>query len=417
AWCGVAIRKRTVRPRGPRVIFLPMRPITPWERAPATGLTFAGMINSESAAPSALPTRALRGAGLLLAGWLLFAVLQVALSVALAAPGSRSGWEIELRVNLALGFFWALASIPTAAWHRRLRALGRGPLVLVAGHVPLLAAVMLGASIATRISYRVFAPTMTLLPFTATLTYYADFQIASYLLIVAFADAFIARDELRDRQRLATQLESLLSRAKLDFLEAQLQPHFLFNALGAVSEPAFEAPTTAARILGQLAAIFRETITGKSNERTLGEELVALEPYLDIQRLRFADWLTIERDVDEHAVDFLVPRLVLQPLVENAIRHGLAGRVAAGSIAISARTAGKQLIVRVHDNGVGLQSGGGTKGYGIGLTNVRERLAALYGGGEHLVLESVGSGTVAQLTIPLRRREQLAAAPAIPMPD
>jgi hypothetical protein len=243
--------------------------------------------------------------------------------------------------------------------------------------------------------------------------------------VVAVAEALLVRRALLERQHLAKRLESSLSRARLDYLEAQLQPHFLFNSLGAVSELAYDAPATAGRVLRQLTAIFRTALARKGDEVTLGEEIVGIEPYLDIQRIRFADWLTIDYHVDDGAVDCLLPRFVLQPLIENAIRHGLSGRNAAGNIDISATIERESLLVRVADNGVGLEVASSATGRGIGLTNVRDRLAILYGDDDRLRLTSSATGgAVAELRIPVRRKapqadeEQSAPRPlVIPIRD
>jgi histidine kinase/DNA gyrase B/HSP90-like ATPase len=187
-----------------------------------------------------------------------------------------------------------------------------------------------------------------------------------------------------------------------------------------VSELAYEAPASALRVLRQLALIFRRALTTRVGEVTLGEELVGIEPYLDIQRLRFPDWLRIDYDIGGDTLDCLVPRFVLQPLVENAIRHGLTGREAAGCIEISARVSGDRLLLRVEDNGVGLRHSGGRAGYGIGLTNVRERLRTLYGAGDQLRLsDAQGGGAVAELTVPLRRITDaaLSDAPTTPLDE
>jgi hypothetical protein len=214
---------------------------------------------------------------------------------------------------------------------------------------------------------------------------------------------------------MAERLEASLGRARLEYLEAQLQPHFLFNSLGAVSELAYDAPATASRVLRQLIAIFRTALARKSDEVTLGEEIVGIEPYLDIQRIRFADWLTIEYQVDDAAVECLLPRFILQPLVENAIRHGLSGRSSAGRIDISANVHEDSLIVRVADNGVGFERAPMSSGRGIGLSNVRDRLAILYGDDDRLRLTTsdVG-GTVAELRIPVRRRDGTIDVPRQP---
>jgi signal transduction histidine kinase len=261
-------------------------------------------------------------------------------------------------------------------------------------------------AIGTRTAVTLFSPTVHMRSFVQMVVFYFDFDVGAYLVVVAGTEVFIAYRALIARQRVAEQLGALLSRARLDYLEAQLQPHFLFNSLGAVSELAYDAPATATRVLRQLAAIFRTALARKTDEITLGDEIVGIEPYLDIQRIRFADWLTIDYRIDDAAVDCLVPRFVLQPLVENAIRHGLSGRSAAGVIEIVALVHGDEVIVRVVDNGVGLERASTSTGRGIGLTNVRDRLLILYGDDDRLRLSANETGgAVAELRIPARRRD------------
>ena len=359
----------------------------------------------------------IRVAVLVLAAWVGFGALQISVGAALARPGTTV-WSRELLVDLTMALYWSAVSWPIAAWHRRVRGSGRSLLGLIAFHLPLLALVMLGDTFSTRLSLRWLAGVAPVVPFIATVTYFADFDALSYLAVVVVTDAILARDAVQAGERRAVRLESLLARARLEYLEAQLQPHFLFNALGAVSELAYEAPATALRVLRQLALIFRNALTARAGEVTLGEELVAIEPYLDIQRLRFPDWLRIDYDVAGDALDCLVPRFVLQPLVENAIRHGLTGRVAAGCIEISARVTDGRLCVRVADNGVGLRHMAPRSGYGIGLTNVRERLTTLYGPGEQLRLFGApGGGAVAEVTLPARRSVDVGPTPAVVLPD
>ena len=155
-------------------------------------------------------------------------------------------------------------------------------------------------------------------------------------------------------------------------------------------------------MLQQLSAVFRTALAQRADEVTLGEELIALEPYLDIQRVRFADWLTIDYEIDDAAVDCLVPRFVLQPLVENAIRHGLSGRSAAGTIRIHAAVENDDLVMRVSDDGVGLARAT-RPGRGIGLANVRERLSILYGE-DRLRLVDEPTGVTAEVRVPRERR-------------
>jgi two-component system LytT family sensor kinase len=355
----------------------------------------------------------LRFAVLLVVVWCGFFALQAGVSLALARHGPAN-LRVLVENDLVIAVLWAALTAGIVAWHRRVRAIATDVFTVVALHLP---GVVIASALDCAIS-RYAAHLITgkppVLSISQMLALYADFDIVAYVAAVAVAEALLVRRALIDRQRLAKRLETSLSRARLDYLEAQLQPHFLFNSLGAVSELAFDAPATASRVLRQLTSIFRTALAKKSDEVTLGEEIVGIEPYLDIQRIRFADWLTIDYHVDEAAVDCLLPRFVLQPLVENAIRHGLSGRSAAGHIDISATVEGGSLLVRVIDNGVGLDAASTSAGRGIGLGNVRDRLAILYGDDNLLNLSDNSSGgTIAELTIPVRRRSD---AP-VPTPD
>jgi signal transduction histidine kinase len=345
--------------------------------------------------------RRLRSTLLLFSAWLAFYQIQAAMGIALAPKNgfSRSGW-IEIDASIAL--LWTVLSAIIAAWHLRARRLSTNLWTLVALHLPLLlAAAWVDAALA-RWLLPILNPAARMSPMWSLISAYSDFDLVSYAAVVAVVEALIVRRALADRQRQTMRLEHSLTRARLDYLEAQLQPHFLFNSLGAVSELAYDAPPTASLVLQQLSAVFRTALAQRADEVTLGEELIALEPYLDIQRVRFADWLTIEYDIGDPAVDCLVPRFVLQPLVENAIRHGLAGRSAAGTIRIGATVENDDLVLRVSDDGVGLARAA-RPGHGIGLANVRERLSILYGD-DRLRLLDGPSGVTAEVRVPRARR-------------
>lgn len=196
-----------------------------------------------------------------------------------------------------------------------------------------------------------------------------------------------------------------LSQAQLHVLKSQLQPHFLFNALNTVSAYVRTDPATAERILDRLARLLRETLTSAAtHEVPLCEELAALEPYVEIEQARFEDRLTVHRSVEPTALDAAVPHFVLQPLVENAIRHGLAPRSSAGTIEIAAWRKGKDLYLSVRDDGRGLRPDfGGQRHWGVGLSNTRDRLKQLYGDDQALQLTSAGNGgTAVLLRIPYR---------------
>jgi len=342
-----------------------------------------------------------------LGAWTAFFGLQIAMSYALRQTGPRAVLE-EIESNFTVALLWAVLTVVIAEWHMRVRATARHVGWLVAMHLPLLVLITFIDTWASRETSTIFSGQRDFPPFLSTAIFYVDFEIGAYLAIVAVTEALLVRRAIDERQRLAQRLEASLGRARLDYLEAQLQPHFLFNSLGAVSELAYDSPNVASRMLHQLIAIFRTALSRTSDEVTLGEEIVGIEPYLDIQRIRFADWLTIEYRIDDAAVDCLLPRFVLQPLIENAIRHGLSGRSAAGRIDISGTVASGALIVRVTDNGVGLDAAASSRsGRGIGLSNVRDRLGILYGDDDRLRLyENATGGTTAELIVPARHRGQ-----------
>jgi two-component system LytT family sensor kinase len=357
------------------------------------------------------PRRLLQSAGppvrafaLLLVGWTGFFVFLNLLGAVMAPAAARRSFDPG-PVELVAGLTWAVLSAAIGVYHQRLRARRLGLFGLIVAHLPLLAVASLCDGLTTSWAVRTFTASPPVLTVPAMVVLYFDFDIIAYLAIVAVCELLLLRRAIELRQRQADLLERSLSRARLDYLEAQLQPHFLFNSLGAVSELAHEAPATASRVLRQLAAVFRNALGKRTDEITLGDEIVGIEPYVDIQRIRFADWLTIDYRVEDGAADCLVPRFVLQPLIENAIRHGLSGRRFAGTIEISAAVADGSLVVRVADNGVGLDGPAKTSGRGIGLANARNRLRILYGDDDRLRLtNNEAGGAVSELRIPARRR-------------
>lgn len=359
--------------------------------------------NTQSTGPRA------RVYALLFVGWTGFFVFLNLLGAVMSPAGVRRAFDPG-PVELVAGVTWALLSIAIGAYHSKLRSTRLGLLGLIVAHVPLLAFASFCDGFFTSWAVRTFTASPPVLTVPAMVVLYFDFDIIAYLVIVAGCELLLLRRAIELRQRQADLLERSLSRARLDYLEAQLQPHFLFNSLGAVSELAHEAPATATRVLRQLAAVFRNALGKRTDEITFGDEIVGIEPYLDIQRIRFADWLTIDYRVEDTASDCFVPRFVLQPLIENAIRHGLSGRRSAGTIEIAAAVVDDSLIVRVADNGVGLDAPAKTSGRGIGLANVRNRLRILYGDNDRLQLtNNEAGGAVAELRVPVRRRGDAAA--------
>ncbi len=236
-----------------------------------------------------------------------------------------------------------------------------------------------------------------------------EFFVYIALLVAGFGRAYFLRYQEHHREAMqlrmdAARLQTHLAEARLRALRMQINPHFLFNTLHIISDHFEEDPRTARRMIARLSDILRYTFEGtETREVPLREELQFLDGYLDIQRFRFEDRLDVKIDVSDEALEALVPTLILQPLVENAIKHGVNQIEAQGIIAIRAWRDGENLHIRVADNGPGQPQMNGqvfnTKG--IGLRNTRERLETLYGPGQRFSAESppVG-GFVAYMVLP-----------------
>jgi two-component sensor histidine kinase len=208
----------------------------------------------------------------------------------------------------------------------------------------------------------------------------------------------------RERERQAGALATELVQARLQALRMQIHPHFLFNTLNTISALIHENPEAADRMVVRLSDLLRRTLDrGDVQEVPLREELEFLRSYLEIEQMRFSDRLTVTFDIEPKAQDLLVPHLILQPLVENALRHGILPREEAGRVEISARVlAGQHLELRVRDNGNGLAPANDSVGReGIGLQNVRSRLAQLYSEAQQFEIgNAAGGGVEARVRIP-----------------
>jgi LytS/YehU family sensor histidine kinase len=209
-----------------------------------------------------------------------------------------------------------------------------------------------------------------------------------YSLLLGVGYAIVYARQLHERELREAQLETELLSAHLNVLKMQLQPHFLFNTLNSISSLMYADVGAADRMVARLADFLRQTLrTIDTQEVTLQEEMNFLTLYLDIERTRLRDRLEICLDVDEGARVALVPHLILQPLVENAIRHAIAPRVEGGSVTILAKRQGDRLRLVVRDDGPGLEGDPNTTG--LGLRNTRQRLQHLYPGTHRF---SIGNG-------------------------
>ncbi len=206
----------------------------------------------------------------------------------------------------------------------------------------------------------------------------------------------------RIEHRLQEQ-EKLLMAARVEALASQINPHFLFNTLTSISSLIRSQPETARTLIVKLSGLLRRLLRSQEHFVTLREELEAIDEYLDIESIRFGPKLHIDKSIDPDSLDVVVPSMLLQPLVENSIKHGLAPKIGEGRITIRSSRQNGHAIIDVIDNGVGVSTDHTTrvKTGGIGLRNVNERLRVIYGANYQLQLDSVpGEGTCARIVIP-----------------
>jgi two-component system, LytTR family, sensor kinase len=228
-------------------------------------------------------------------------------------------------------------------------------------------------------------------------------QLLVYAAVLAtgFAREFFLRD--RRRQQHEVRLQAQLAEARLDALRMQINPHFLFNTLHAVSALVERDPAGVRRMIARLSELLRHTIDSRSSDEvTLREEVAFLRRYIEIMEIRFQGRLQAQLDVAEDALDALVPNLILQPIVENALEHGASRAAGEGRIELSARRDGDDLRVCVRDNGPGLDAEAGS---GVGVANTRARLEQLYGEFATLTLANAdGGGVTATISLPYHTR-------------
>lgn len=244
--------------------------------------------------------------------------------------------------------------------------------------------------------------------FRKVLIFYSVTNLGFYWLVLLGHHGWSYYQRYRERERRAVELEGQLARARLEALRMQLNPHFLFNTLNTVVALVHDQPGTVERMVTRLGELLRASLDHRdAQEVPLGEEIRLLERYLDIEQVRFSDRLRVDLDVPEELRDVPVPSLVLQPLVENAIRHGIELLEAEGHIRVTARRHGNELRLVVWDNGPGPADNGGNEAAvrsgGIGLANTRARLSHLYGEAQRLELRrATDGGAEAVIHLPIQ---------------
>jgi two-component system LytT family sensor kinase len=202
--------------------------------------------------------------------------------------------------------------------------------------------------------------------------------------------------------------ERLLLHARMEALQNQINPHFLFNTLNSISSLVRFDPEMAREVISKLATILRRLLNASDTFAPLRDEFEFVDNYLDIEVVRFGrDKLRVVKELDPASLDVVVPSMLLQPLVENSIKHGLATKVEGGSIYLRSRVSNSRLIIEVEDDGVGmgaapLQDSSSWAGMGIGMANISERLHVLYGNTARMTIDSQqGKGTLIRIRLPL----------------
>jgi LytS/YehU family sensor histidine kinase len=235
-----------------------------------------------------------------------------------------------------------------------------------------------------------------------------DYEMMAYWAIVGACHAVTYYRESQERALTASRLDTQLAEAQLQALQRQLHPHFLFNTLNAISALMHRDVEAADQMLSRLSDLLRMALDQRTQQEIpLKDELEFLQKYLEIEQARFGDRLSVDYAVDPETLDAQVPNLILQPLVENSIRHAVAVRIEPGQIGVRARREGDRLELSVRDNGPGMPPGRlAAPARGVGLSNTRSRLERLYGAAQHLTFsEPPGGGLVVTVSLPFRADE------------
>lgn len=335
------------------------------------GLSFAGQFYISSS-QLGRPVSWQQALGYSLADWYLFAALSF-LPIRLGQRLSLEGkaWGRNLGIHLAASAFFSVAYVALRSWIGLWQGAPDGRALSLHETLP-----------------RLFLKTW-------------HFNLLIYWVIVSVTHAVEYYRKFQERGLRAVELEKRLVQAKLQTLQMQLNPHFLFNSLHAIAELMHRDVEAADRMLTRLSELLRLALdTSETQEVTLTHELEFLRRYLEIEQTRFGSRLTVDMDIPNDTLDAMVPNLVLQPLVENAIRHGIEPNARPGRIELRSRRVGDMLHLTVTDNGRGLTTDKPQR-EGIGLSNTRARLRELYGSRQLLELKAnEGGGLRAEVSLP-----------------
>jgi two-component system LytT family sensor kinase len=375
-----------------------------------TRTTFGAMHNEPSSATST-PRRPLVPGPVIALAWLLFSGFMVLLMFAQnISAGTPTHWGETLGGRLLHGLLWGLLTPVVFALAQRFDLTERRHRL---SHLLVHAAASYGLTLVYRLAYAGLMSVFGVLPggfSLGTVLVNANNWVPIYWMLLCMAYAVQYREQFRQGQVQAAQLETQLVQAQLQALKMQLQPHFLFNSLNAVSALMGTDVKAARRMLAQLSQFLRLVLDGSdTQEVTLAQELHLTRLYLEIEQTRFPDRLAVAYHIAPGTEAAILPALLLQPVVENAVRHGLAPQAGVGELAISAQQQADRLIVQVQDPGRGTTD---TAVRGIGLRNLESRLATRYGTDYAVTVETApGQGYCLRLSLPFQAAGPANSAP------
>ena len=346
-----------------------------------------------------------------LVGFCFWTVLGLSFASQFYISSAKAGLELSWKqaVNYALGdwYVFAVLSVPVVRLSRRFRIESGTWARSLAFHAI--------ASVLFSLVYVVFrvwvgqwqSHALFQDVFRPLLVKTWHFNLLIYWVIVAVSHAFDYYRKYRERELRAADLERGLAQAKLQALQMQLNPHFLFNTLHSISSLMHKDIEAADKMITRLSDLLRAALAGAgTQEVSLREELKLLQLYLAIEQVRFGNRLTVKLEVAPETLEAQVPNLILQPLVENAIRHGIEPRARPGCIELQVHRQDGFLAVVVSDDGAGLEANGAIK-EGIGISNTRARLRELYGSDHRFELQRGQQGGVrVELSIPYHQQPQ-----------
>ena len=330
--------------------------------------------------------------------------------------GTVTSYVRPLGLSMSTAAFWALLTPLIMIVTRQIRDRTSSRPQWLAAHIgTFLILHVIDASAYSALT-KIFAPEpRPVLPLLFTL---ATFNVVTYSMIAVVTTALDYQDALRERGLRAARLEAQLALAQFQALRAQLHPHFLFNALNAISALIHKDATRADRMLARLSELLRLAIdTAATPEVRLIDEIEFVTRYLEIERMRFGDRLDVSVDLPVETYDAMVPNMLLQPLVENAVRHGVAPHPGPGRVEIEAARDGQRLGIVVRDTGSGMAAKTpNEERAGVGLRTTRERLEKLYGSAQELALVNVPGGFETRVILPFRRHDDSITSNEDPLP-